>query len=209
MTPCYRLIWRLLAVVLVLAATNACGDVVRQGRSPVVVVVDSLSGAPGGGANAGKFSATLSSDVIVLLTTPAPCTTSSPCPTIYGDAGQVIMHLTPKDAGIAPTSNNQVTLSQYHVSYRRADGRSTPGVDVPFPFDGAITGTIPSSGSATFSFDLVRLVAKKEAPLVQLETSPNLMTTIADVSFYGSDLVGNTVSATGSISITFGNFGDQ
>ena len=36
-----------------------------------------------------------------------------------------------------------------------------------------------------------------------------LINAIADVTFYGRDQVGNDISVTGSISIEFGNFGDQ
>jgi hypothetical protein len=41
-----------------------------------------------------------------------------------------------------------------------------------------------------------------------LVSSPAIITMIADVTFYGQDRVGNDVSATGSIQIDFGNFGD-
>jgi hypothetical protein len=94
------------------------------------------------------------------------------------------------------------------VSYRRADGRNTPGVDVPFGFDGAVTGTVPVGGTLTLSFVLVRNVAKEEPPLVQLVRSATIITTIADVTFFGRDQVGNDMSITGSIQVDFGNFGD-
>jgi len=79
---------------------------------------------------------------------------------------------------------------------------------VPYSFDGAATGTIPAGGSLTLGFDLVRNVAKQESPLAQLRTSPNIITSIALVTFYGRDRVGNNVSVTGQIQIDFGNFGD-
>lgn len=198
----------LLAAAVVTAAS--CGDVTRASRAPVLIVVDTLGGASG---KSTTFGATLFSDVQTLITTPAPCTVTAPCPTIFADNGQAIMHLEPKDIGatgnfIPPGSNSQVTLTRYHVSYRRADGRNTPGVDVPFGFDGAITVTIPGQGSATFGFELVRVQAKEEGPLVQLRSGPTVITTIADVTFYGTDLVGNEISVSGSITIEFGNFAD-
>jgi hypothetical protein len=55
----------------------------------------------------------------------------------------------------------------------------------------------------------VRHAAKEESPLVQLQSSPTIITTIAEVTFYGTDRVGNDVSVTGSIQVDFGNFGDQ
>jgi len=109
---------------------------------------------------------------------------------------------------LSPTSNNDVTISRYHVEYIRADGRNTPGVDVPYPFDGAVTGTIVAGTQTSFTFELVRHVAKQESPLVQLVRSSNIITTIARVSFYGQDRTGNAVSVTGDIQVNFGNFGD-
>ena len=46
----------------------------------------------------------------------------------------------------APTPLNQVTFTRYRVVYRRTDGRNAPGVDVPFPFDSAVTFTVPRDG---------------------------------------------------------------
>jgi hypothetical protein len=203
------MVQRLLAAIVLVAATFACGDVIRQGKAPVVIVVDSFKGAPGGGFGANTFTDTLRSDVVVNAISPAPCTAAAPCPTVYDDSGQVTMHLAPKDIAIEPTSNNQVTITRYHVSFRRADGRNTQGVDVPFGFDGSVTGTIPPTGALTLSFELVRHVTKAEPPLVQLRTSPNIINTLADVTLYGTDLVGNAVTAAASMSIEFGNFGDQ
>jgi hypothetical protein len=203
-----RIFSRLLGLAAMLAATVSCGDVVRQGRSPGVLVMNSLQAAPGGGHNAGKFSSVLQSDVQVLLTTPAPCTPTSPCPTIFSDDGQAIIALVMKDVSVTPTSNNQVTITSYRVSYRRNDGRNTPGVDVPFGFSGAVTTTILPGATASIGFEIVRHAAKVESPLVQLVSNFVIITTIADVTFYGKDLVGNDVIVTGSIQIDFGNFGD-
>ena len=206
---------RLHALVGLAAITMSisCGDVIRQGRSPVYLVVDRLQGirgGPGGGTGSG----TLLSDVITNVTSPDPCTPARPCPTIFDDPGQVQLRVAPKDvttAGttLAPTSNSDVTITRYHVVYRRADGRNSQGTDVPYAFDGAITGTVPVGSSIGFGFVLVRHAAKEESPLVQLTTSPTIITTIADVTFYGHDQVGNDISVMGSIQIDFGNFGDQ
>jgi hypothetical protein len=198
-----------ISLILATAASVSCGDVVRQGRSPVILVVESLQGAPGGGHGANSFTSTLLSDVQVLLTTPAPCTPQAPCPTVFDDNGQVTLSLAPKNLNVAPTSNNQVTITRYHVDFVRADGHNTPGVDVPFGFDGSATGTVPATGSATIAFELVRHTSKQESPLVQLVSNPAIIYTIANVTFYGQDLVGNAISVTGSMSVNFGNFGDS
>jgi hypothetical protein len=200
---------RLLGLAALVAATSSCGDVVRQGRSPSILVINSLQGASGGGHAANTFGTTLLSDVQVLLTSPDPCKTTSPCPTVFDDSGQAVLSLAMKDTTGTPTSNNQVTIERYTVVFSRNDGRNTPGVDVPFPLDGAVTITLPAGGSSTLSFEMVRHVAKEEAPLVQLITNRGIITTIATVTFYGHDLVGNDISATGSMVVEFGNFGDS
>jgi hypothetical protein len=107
-----------------------------------------------------------------------------------------------------PTTNNAVTLNQYHVAYRRSDGHNVPGQDVPYAFDGAATVTVPPTGTASLGFVLVRNTAKSESPLVQLAFNPGVVTDIADVTFYGQDQVGNAISVTGSIQIDFGNFSE-
>ncbi len=208
-----RSITRLVVLASLAAATASCGDLARTGRSPVYLVIDAL-GARAGGSTAGQVTGFLQSDVLQLLTTPAPCSATSPCPTMFNDNGEATFHLEMKDIGSAaapnaPSSNNQVTIRRYHVTFRRADGRNTPGVDVPYGFDGAGTITVPASGTATLGFELVRHAAKGEAPLVQLATSPTIITTIAEVTFYGEDLVGNEIQATGTIQVDFGNFADR
>jgi hypothetical protein len=200
---------RIVLLAAVVAASVSCGDVVRQGRSPSMLVIDQLTGAPGGGRGANTFSGTLYSDVQVLITTPDPCAPTSPCPTIYSDSGQVALSLAMKDHTIEPTTNNQVTITRYRVEFVRADGRNTPGVDVPHPFDGAVTGTIAGGAARTLNFEMVRHVAKQESPLVQLIRNPQTISTLARVTFYGRDLVGNEISVTGSLHVEFGNFGDQ
>jgi hypothetical protein len=197
-----------------LAATSAsCGDVVRDGRSPVMLVLQSLTGIRGSASGGGSGASTLLSDVLTIVTSPAPCSATNPCPTVFNDNGSATLRLVLKDLGTpasptAPTSNNEVTINRYRVVYRRADGRNTPGVDVPHGIDGAVTGTVPAGGNLTIGFELVRHTAKGEPPLVHLVSSANVISTIADVTFYGQDRVGNDISVTGSITVDFGNFGD-
>jgi hypothetical protein len=197
---------RPLILAAAIGASASCGDVVRGDRSATILVINSLGGAPGNKPS--TFGSPLLSDVITNLTSPAPCSAASPCPTIFNDLGQVVLALAPKDITQTPTSNNQVTITRYHIEYTRTDGRNTQGVDVPYAVDGGMTGTVTATGSATLSFELVQHVAKEQAPLVQL-TSGGFINTIAKVTFYGQDLVGNDVAVTGQIQINFGNFADQ
>ncbi len=183
---------RLAGLAAVLAVSISCGDVVRQGNSPVFLTIETLQASPG---NETTFSDTLLSDV----------DTNG---TIFNDVGRVTLSLTPKDFTVAPTTNNQVTIRRYRVVYRRADGRNTAGLDVPYGFDGGVTGTVPPSGTLTLEFELVRHVAKGQPPLLVLSENPVVISSIAEVTFYGTDQVGNAISVTGSILIDFGNFAD-
>ncbi len=170
-----RRIFRYLALGRIVAAGVSCGDVVRSSNSPMLLVVNTLEAAPTGGHGANTFTGNLLSDVVVLLNAPPPCSATSPCATVYNDLGRITLASQPKNITIAPTSNNQVTLSRYHVEFVRADGHNTPGVDVPFPFDGAATGTVPETGTSTLTFELVRHTAKEESPLAQLAGNPNIL----------------------------------
>jgi len=207
-----RHIRRSLALVALVGTASSCGNVVRNSRSPSYLIIDSLAGIRGA-AQAGTKGSTLTSDVITNVSTPPPCTTEAPCAVVFGDSGEASMHLALKDPGTAaapssPTDVNAITIDRYRVDYVRADGRNTPGVDVPYGFDGAVTVTVAGANATTFGFQLVRVVAKEEAPLVQLKNSAAFITVIAHVTFYGHDQAGNEVTVMGSIQIDFGNFAD-
>jgi hypothetical protein len=181
---------------------SGCG-VAEQGQSPSQVAITALQASTGGGTL--QFVGVLLSDVCVIVTAPT-CT-------IFDDFGRVSMNLRLKDPGSpgvtnAPSPLNDVTFTRYHVEYVRADGRNTPGVDVPFPFDGGATFTVNSQGG-TATFELVRHVAKLEAPLAALSSDLSVITTIANITFYGKDQGGKNVAVTGSILVNFGNFADS
>ena len=202
---------RFVAVAAILAATVSCGKVVRTGRGPSFLVIDALQGMRGA-TQLGPPTSPLTSDVVTNVISPAPCTTAAPCPTVFGDVGQAVMRVVLKDAGsanpTAATPINDITLTRYRVVYTRADGRNTAGVDVPHPFDGAMTVTV-STTATLVPFSLVRVQAKQEPPLVLLLNPLNgIITEFAEVTFYGTDQAGNAVSVSGTIQINFGNFGD-
>jgi hypothetical protein len=185
-----------IAVAALLSALlfAGCGDLVREGETTTTLVMDSLAGASG---QSGNFGPELESDVVTGGTR-------------FADAGQAAMRLVMKDPIVAPSPLNGVTLTQYHVTYTRADGRNTPGVDVPHPFDGLVTVTIAPGETQVVSFTLVRAQAKLEAPLFALTGGGGAFTivTIAEVTFYGHDQTGRAVSATGRITVQFADWGD-
>ena len=101
-----------------------------------------------------------------------------------------------------------IVFSRYRVTYIRADGRNTPGVDVPYPFDGVANFRIPVGGTAIRSFMVVRQSAKLESPLIELAGGggSQVINTIARVDFFGTDLAGRQITVTGFLNITFGDF---
>jgi hypothetical protein len=190
-------------------AASSCGEVARTGQSPAFLIIDSMEGASG--ADPGTFGSVLSSDVV----TNVQGAGNVRVPTIFADLGRVSMRLAMRNPGspadpTSPSTLNEVTITRYRVTYRRSDGRNTPGVDVPWGFDGAFTVTIPAGGSGGAGFDLVRVQAKLEPPLRNLVGggAQNVISTIAEVTFYGRDQAGNEVTVTGLISVNFSDFGD-
>lgn len=207
---------RMAALLLAGAAlvTSACGgEVARTGRSPAYLQIEALEGASG--AEPTSFGTTVSSDVVTLVEQDINGQKVK-VPTIYGDIGRATFRVALKNPGSAgapttPSALNAITINRYRVSYRRADGRNTQGVDVPYAFDGAFTVTVPSSGTAAAGFDLVRIAAKREPPLANLAGVSGgalFIATIAEITFYGQDQTGNEVSVTGTMSVSFADFGD-
>ena len=103
-----------------------------------------------------------------------------------------------------------MTVTRYHVSFRRSDGRNTQGVDVPYAFDGGATATITAGGTQPLRFVLVRAQAKTESPLAALRGGGGsiFISTLADVTFYGQDQNGNQIAVTGTISVNFADWAD-
>lgn len=204
---------RALALVLLPAAavSISCGKVSRTGRAPVILVIDSLLGSSG--AQPGNLSTSLESDVVTVVQTNIGGQQVL-VPTVFEDAGEVQMHIVLKDPGTpgfpaVPSPLQDVVVNRYRVVYKRSDGRNTPGIDVPYPFDGAITFSVGSNGS-TAGFLLVRIQAKLEAPLSALVGGggAGAISTYAEVTFYGADLAGNAISATGLINVNFADWAD-
>jgi len=192
-------------------ASASCGDVSRTGRSPSLLILQNLEGASG--ADPQAFSSFLLSDVQTLVTQTVNGQDVD-VPVIFNDLGQATMRLELKDRGLSGTGGtiaplNQVSLNRFHVAFRRADGRNTPGVDVPFPVDGAVTAIVGES-PVTIPFELVRHQAKLEAPLRALANFGGrlFISTIAEITFYGADLAGNEIQVTGTMGVSFSDYAD-
>lgn len=176
-----------LGLCLLLLASVSCGELTREGTASSYLVITQLTTADGNELN---------SDVV------------SDNGTIFEDAASVSFSLEMKDpAGPGPSTVNAITVDRYRVKFIRADGRNTEGIDVPYAFDGAFTVTV--SGTATAGFTLVRAQAKAEAPLKALGTNPVVISTIAQITFYGHDQTGREVSVIGQLSVHFANWADD
>jgi hypothetical protein len=189
--------------------TTSCGDKVLQGKASSYLTV--LSVQASSGAKPATFSMVLESDVVTNVKQTNATGATVLVPTVYEDLGQAALKIAMKDPTnlTGPSDVNAITVTRYHVDFVRSDGRNVQGVDVPYSFDGAVTGTVDSGGT-TLTFVLVRAQAKLEAPLMTLRNGGGAMviSTIAQVTFYGQDQAGNTVSVTASISVNFADWGD-
>jgi hypothetical protein len=208
---------RLLAVAVCVVTASGCGsDLLRTGRSPLILVINSITGASG--SDPGNFVSNLQSDVQVLV----PQTVNGEevmVPTLFNDLVRVNLAAVAKNqSGVLPggttpptSALNNITVTRYRVTFRRSDGRNTPGVDVPFGIDGVVTVTIPAGGTGEATFDIVRHQAKLDPPLRNLVGFKGLgfITTVADITLWGHDQSGNEVTVSGSIDVQFSDFGDE
>jgi len=107
-----RTIGRAIGLGLCVLLCGSCGTAVRQGRASSYLVIDSLQAAPGASTT---FTTVLASDVR---------TKGS----VYQDNGQVVLHFSMKDvtSPTGATTNNEITVTGYHVTFIRADGRNRP-----------------------------------------------------------------------------------
>jgi hypothetical protein len=190
----------LVVVTLLAGWSTACTQKQLDGQSPAYLIIDSLTGASG--TSPSQFGNPLASDVV------------DHTKGVFEDLGRVSFRLALRDPGAVsspatPTPNNFITVNRYSVSFVRTDGRNTPGRDVPYPFDGAMTLTVSPSG-ASGSMTLVRLQSKLESPLIGLRDLGGAIaiSTIAQVTFYGEDQAGRAASVSGLLSVNFADWAD-
>ena len=193
-------------VAALLMPSVSCTTQQNTGTSPAYLIINQLQAARGDAPD--EMSGDLSSDVLT-------------AGGVFADPATVVMELALKDPGSGnaptkPTSMNFITVTRYHVEYIRADGRNTPGVDVPFPFDSAVTFNVNEEDGGIGAFTLVRVQAKLESPLMALRRPSNgippggaiVISTIARITFYGTDQAGRAVSVTGDIGVNFADWAD-
>ena len=196
--------WMLAAVFSLASGPGCINPAVTGSRAGAGLIIERITAVPGGRAN-GSPAGYLQSDVCVRDEARGPCQ-------VFDDIGQVTTRLHFKDPGTvdnpsSPTTANFVTLKRYRVRYVRSDGRDRPGIDVPHPWEGAMTATTMAE-SQTAAFTLVRASAKLEAPLRALIDGGGavILNAAAEIDFYGHDQTGAGVAATGRIGVHFADW---
>ncbi len=179
---------RTAGLALCLALVGSCNELAETDRAASFLVITQLTG----GTDADTV---FQSDV------------QADNGAVFEDQGTVSARLALKDPGLSgspttPTSANWITINRYRVAYVRTDGGA-----VPVPFEGAMTFTV-TGGDASASFVLVRLSAKLEPPLINLRSGGGsiVISTDAEVTFFGRDQTGNETTATGRIDVNFADW---
>ncbi len=98
---------KLSGAIALIAVSVSCGDVVRQGRSPVYLVIDQLTGSSGGAAGAAERQRAAVRRGRRWSTSPAPCSATAPCPTIFSDSGAVELRALQKDVSATSAVDEQ------------------------------------------------------------------------------------------------------
>ena len=178
----------------------SCNSVVKESESSTLLLLLDLTAQDMDG-NEANF---LQSDVLYQ---------DQETSTIYADIGEATLRaqLMDPSTGVLDSVYNDIELTKYTVKYARSDGKNTEGVDVPYSFDGALSAYIQVGSDVGVSFVLVREVAKLEPPLINLSEgrSEGVLQMTARIDFYGHDLIGNNVQATGYLTIFFANYANE
>lgn len=192
--------FRAAVLATALLAFAACNSLENKSTSNMILRVDALTGLD----LAAKDSNFCQSDVVINDSTTGAST-------ITDDVAKATLSaqlMDPKPI-VGTSLMEDIVLDKYVVSYTRTDGRNTPGVDVPYSFEQTMSGVIGVGKQVVFSIFIVRASAKQEPPLSNLllpTTRAEVIYTNARVDFYGHDMTGKTVMATGYLPVEFGNF---
>ncbi len=198
-----KTLFKILTILPVILLYVACNPLSDDTRSASLLVIETMTGTDMEG-NLANF---LQSDVIYQ----DPENPESD--TIYADPAVVSFRaqLLEPASLTGPSHFNDITVTRYVVSYIRADGRNTEGVDVPYSFEGNLSVVVPIDSGVEANFIIVREVAKLEPPLIGLHEwrDAGVINCTAKVDFYGQDQVGNTIKATGYLTVFFANYANE
>ncbi|MDH4195840.1 MAG: hypothetical protein OEW05_00375 [Candidatus Aminicenantes bacterium] len=193
---------RLLGLAVLAIGLTSCNPMESESESASMLVVERMQGT----TVDEQISDYVQSDVIIQKA-------GEETGTIVADIGRATMscRLLAPAPPLGSSGWNDVVVTRYVVSYTRVDGRNTPGVDVPYPFEGSLSTVFKVGYSQEIAFVIVREVAKAEPPLIGLHTggAEGVLQVTAKVEFYGHDMANKSVKATGYIPIFFANYANE
>lgn len=186
-----------LAAALLLVSCNA---LVMDSQSATLLIVDSITGTDLEGQTADY----LQSDVLYY-------DAETGRETIYADIANVTFRaeLLAPNSPTGPSVYNDVQVTRYVVTYSQPNGNRVEGRDVPYSFEGSMSATVQVGATRAVSFVIVREVAKLEPPLVHLQDAGDVLQVYANVDFYGKDMAGKSVKASGRLTIFFANYAND
>jgi hypothetical protein len=199
-TGCVRALRAAAALALLIGAA-ACNPVENESQSASRLILDSLTGVDIQG-NAANF---LNSDVVLVDSESGSMSWRS-------DIATASFSVIPYDPEpiLGTSAYFDVQITRYTVTFIRNDGRNVPGRDVPYGFEGQLTVKVAVNETGTISFVIVREVAKQEMPLLGLYSANvgDVLNMTAVVDFFGRDMAGRAVKATGYLPVYFANYAD-
>jgi hypothetical protein len=188
-------ILKVLAVAAVFLALAACNSLSKTTESSSMIVIQSITGT----TTEGDIVAYLQSDV---LGTGGAVFVDNATATITVR----LINPNPLDG---PSQFNDVVLTNYRVTYELPSGPGTPGTDVPLPFDGNFSTVLCQVDKETaVPFAVVLEAAKLASPLSGLVGTTTVLERKAKIEIFGHDLTDHPVTATGYLTIYFGDYAD-
>jgi hypothetical protein len=184
---------KVLAVAAVFVVMAGCNTLSRQAESSSLIIIESLTGT------------TTAGDVVAFLQSDVQGTGGF----VLADAAtaNIIIRLVNPNPIDGPSQFNDVVLTNYRVTYELPSGPGTPGIDVPLPFDGNFSTVLCQVDKSTaVPFVVVLEAAKQAAPLSALVGTTTVLERKAKIEIFGHDLTDHAVTATGYLTIYFGDY---
>ena len=119
----------------------------------------------------------------------------------------------PITVGPGPSYQNRIFLHSYDVTYTYVDSNLTPlpSPNVPANFSGELSVALDIDSTVDVTFVVVKEQAKAESPLIDVTNQllpPGTLQVLATITFYGDDIAGNPVQASGYLTIYFAEYAD-
>ena len=188
-------ILKVLSVAAAFLVLAGCNSLSRTTESSSMIVIESITGTTTGGDTV----AYLQSDVVGV----------GSIVTVDNATANIIVRLINPDPINGSSQFNDVVQTNYRVTYELPTGPGTPGTDVPLPFDGNFSTVLCRVEEETaVPFVVVLEAAKLAAPLSGLVGTTTVLERKAKIEIFGHDLTDHAVTATGYLTIYFGDYAD-